>query len=200
MRNAILLVLRELGDALAELGQKDDGVVAETALPSRSAKEFTGAGFLDDEDALFVEDQGEGADEGATPVLEAFAVFEEEGVALDGIEFAPSILGTIAGRKHAGSASHGVDGEARIVGEGWTPGKGVEGPGLDQGILDIGCAVLLDIKGRMPDIRGTLEEVSGKEGAEFDELMRVAGGDKEFHAPRLACAPSPGQVRPCFLR
>jgi hypothetical protein len=112
MRNEVLFVLRELGDAFPKLREKDDGIVAEASLAAGSAEEFAGTGLLYDEDPLLVEDEGEGADEGATPVFEFRAVFEEEGVALGRIELAPSILRSIAGRKDAGGSAEAMDGEA----------------------------------------------------------------------------------------
>jgi len=200
VRNAILFFLREFGDAFAEFGQENDGVVSEAARAARNPQKFAGTGLLDDEDALLVEDQGEGADEGAAPVLEGLAVPEKEGVALGRIELAPSVLRSVAGRNDAGRPAEGMDREARVVGERGAAGEGIEGPGLDQGIFDIGSPILFDIKGRMTDVRGPPEPVAGEEGSEFGEFMRVACRDKEFHGGRLAWAATAGQGWSCFLR
>jgi len=194
MRNEVLFVLRKLGDALAKFGQEDDGIIAEAALAAGSAEKFARTGLLDDENPFIVEDEGEGANEGAAPVFESLAVFEEEGVALRRIELAPSILRAVACRKNTGRPAEAVDGEARVVGKGGTAGEGVKGSGLDQGVLDIGSAVFLDIKGRMPNLRGSPELMAGEEGGELDEFVCVACRDKEFHGGSLACSVSGRQV------
>ena len=180
MADAVLDGGGELGHGAAELGEEEDGVVAEAAgtggLEGDEAGAEAGGGL---EEAVGM-GEGDGAAEagGAGGPGDAGELLEEQAVAV-GVGEAGS---GVAGGVEAGATAEGIDLETRVIGEGDQAGGVGEGDGLEAGVGEVGGAVLIDVEVKAEV--GGAETAKGEAVEErliFAYFARVGGGDEQVH-------------------
>lgn len=194
MGNLVLLIERKLGDRLSELGEEDERIVAETAVPERFPGKDSRTGFLDRDEAIAAVDKDETAVKGASPVGDAFHLGEEEGVALACRQLGSPVGSPVSGRVDTGSSAQGGDRQARIVGQSGHRGERIQSLGLDEGVPEIIAAVLFDLDFSKAQISGGKEPVAGKERGQLPDLVQVEARNQDIHAGRIPCPHNPLQA------
>ena len=188
----------EFGGGFVELGEEEEGVVAEAVGAARGAEHDAGD-FIDHDGQIDASSTGRGQGQGAVElglalvVGDGFEFGQDLGVVggVDGVTVspptpAPSIGAGIACGEDAGAAGKGIDAETGIVGEGEGLCEVCEVAGFLGGVADEGGAVFDAVgEGReifeREDAEGIVQAGEIEFMLDLEDFAGIGCGDEKIH-------------------
>ncbi len=181
----------ELGDGLAELGKKEQRVVAEAGRAARRVEHLTVPAADRDQGLRIVggAQRDQGADEACAPVVDVAQAIDQERV-VGGVLDAPVVFAVVDRARHrrelrgrdARRAAERVDAQARVVGDRRATGRPRRMARLGERVLEERRVRLVGFADRELALGDELDPERREQRGELGELSRVVRREDQSHA------------------